>query len=315
MLLIGSRALEVVAPHLLDRTPRDWDFVATPEEAEAFAADFPGATTYPEDRGKKLIVKCSAGIFEFELAWPGSTAEELLRWYTEPSPGRWLGLDKLRVESLGIEVFVASLDWLFTLKKSHRFLRNSPHFLKTMVDYRKLHSAGAQVPDPAWLKRREAETYWYKHPKLGVSKADFFKGDGVEYIYDHDTIHIAMQHLERPAYTYLKPPDRDVLCDRKMFEAADERTRLYSVLEESYVLALERSQIPHRGVLTPRQSFEKALMKVCTSITSGWWREYAYEHYHDALGLYDDSYVDRFWRAVEAGVVRKLEPGATSQYG
>jgi len=44
--------------------------------------------------------------------------------------------------------------------------------------------------------------------------------------------------------------------------------------------------------------FEMALMKVCTSITSGWFREYAWENYQKVLDLYDslgeDDYVKRF---------------------
>ena len=43
-----------------------------------------------------------------------------------------------------------------------------------------------------------------------------------------------------------------------------------------------------------------ALMKVCTSITSGWFREYAWENYDKVLDLYnelgEDDYVQRFQR-------------------
>lgn len=73
------------------------------------------------------------------------------------------------------------------------------------------------------------------------------------------------------------------------------------------MLALERSQIPHPGKWTPEKSFMFALEKVCTSITSGWWREYAWEHHEDAVSLYESArtdYVDRFKQALAAGVVR-----------
>jgi hypothetical protein len=71
------------------------------------------------------------------------------------------------------------------------------------------------------------------------------------------------------------------------------------VYEESCVLALERSQIPFPDA-SPRKSFEYALMKVCTSITSGFFREWAWEHYDDVLALYNElgenDYIERFKR-------------------
>ena len=299
MLIVGSRALAIIAPHLLDREPRDWDFVATAEEAEAWVAKHRDKvrSVEPADRGKKLVVRGAGQPVEFELAWPGSTAEELISIVRDETCA------PQHATMLGVEVIVPSLNVLFALKTSHRFLRNSPYFAKTMRDWRAMREAGAVVEDLAWLKRREAETYWYKHPKLNVEKSEFFAGDGVKYVYDHDAIHEAVKHLERPAYTYFKPADKPVLCDRAMFWAAGEQTRLCSVVEEAYVLAIERSQVPHPSVLTPRQSFMKALEKVCTSITSGWWREYAYEHYHEAVALYSDDYTTKFWTAVAAGRV------------
>ncbi len=83
-------------------------------------------------------------------------------------------------------------------------------------------------------------------------------------------------------------------------------TRLYGVLEEAYVLALERSQIPFAGKVTPRQSFDIAIEKVCTSITSGWFREFAWENYDKVVELYRDDYVEKFKAGVDKGIVKKL---------
>ncbi len=84
-----------------------------------------------------------------------------------------------------------------------------------------------------------------------------------------------------------------------------EAVRLAGVLEESYVLALERSQVPFKGKLAPKTSFMIALEKVCTSITSGWFREYAWENYNKVLALYDPNYVKKFWEAVDNEVVKQ----------
>lgn len=41
-----------------------------------------------------------------------------------------------------------------------------------------------------------------------------------------------------------------------------------------------------------------ALEKVCTSITSGWFREYAYENYYEVVAMYHklgkNDYIKRF---------------------
>jgi hypothetical protein len=300
MLLIGSSALAFTAD--ISREPKDADLIATIDEYEDFVAKHRESlvSTYPINKGKKCLVFLrDAKPIEMEIAWPNSTAETLLNI---------LSTQNLPTTSFfGQDVYVAPLDVLYQLKLSHKFLKNSPHFLKTMRDIQFMETLGAKVTMPDWLKARELETYDYKHPKLNVSKDDFFKKDeGVTYVYDHDSIHEAVKRYDRPAYTYFKPENSQVLCDRAMFEASSREIQLASVVEEATVLALERSQIPFKDQVTPKWSFDMALMKVCTSITSGWWRSFAYSEYDNVQALYDENYVSKFWKAVEKGVVVKL---------
>lgn len=306
MLLIGSQALKYYTN--LDREPRDWDFIGTIDEIESFiqARKDEVESAYPSNEGKKMIVKLKGELpIEFEIAWEGSTAEKLLELITKDSIREWACCLLGNVEQ---EYEFPSPNVLYELKMSHRFLKNSPHFLKTMRDIQLMRSLGAQVEHPEWLKEREKETYNYSHPKLNVAKDEFFKKDDgqVVYIYDHDSIHIAMARFDKPAYEYFKPEGSQVLCDKKMFFDSPEEIKLASVVEEATVLALERSQIPYKGLVEPLWSFKMALMKVCTSITSGYWRSYAYEAYDKVLGLYDEKYVEKFWKAVADGIVKKL---------
>jgi hypothetical protein len=306
--LIGSHALSVRAPHLLSRPPKDWDFVGTFEDVNAALTKNRDqfASVLPKGSAKMIARVAGTGLpYEFELAWSGTAGAELLQLLRTDVDTTYE-----EVPAVPGLVAVPSVDVLYALKLSHRYLKNSPHFLKTMRDIQTMRAAGARVPDryKDWFARREKETYSYGHPNLNQSKAGFFSGDGVQYMYDHDTIHLAMAVHEKPAYTYFQKDGAQVAVDRKKWDALPLEYQLASVLEESYVLALERSQIPFGCKLSPRQSFEIALMKVCTSITSGWWREFAWEHYDAALARYDDAYVDRFWAAVRAGVVKKLAP-------
>lgn len=310
MLIVGSQGLRIIRPELLDREPADWDLVATFDEAQSFIRRNKATimAAYPIDGGKKYLVRGDFSTknklpIEIEIAWPGSTAAALLslvddEWASCAPPTR-------TIEELGgLRVVIPTIDLLLALKISHRYLRNSPHFRKTMRDIKILRGFGASVDRYIdWIKIREKETYDYGHPKLNVSKSDFFAGDGVRYVYDHDAIHEAVNVMDRPAYEYYKVPGAEVICSRELFFAASEDVRLSGVAEEAYVLAIERSLVPHPGVLTPRAAFEKALMKVCSSITSGWFREYAWEHYDEVMARFDPTFWDRFMVAVRAGRV------------
>jgi len=299
-LLIGSKALKHYGPRFLSDAKRTWDtdWIGSYSAFEEYKGSLKLRKMIPLNKGKKVALFERNAIHEFEIAWSDGVAAELLE----------IAKSDTDVAVRNGDHYVATPDLIFTLKKSHRYLKDSPHFLKTMIDYRHLRDLGCSVPDSLkeWYKRRVAETYWYKHPSLKQSKKDFFKDDMVPYKYDHDTLHLAVKALDRPAYDYFKKDAAEVECSRELFEACDERTKLLSVLEESYVLALERSQIPAPGVITPRQSFGIALSKVCTSISSGYWRDYAYENYFKVLEMYSDDYMEKFRIGVEKGIVLEI---------
>lgn len=311
MLLIGSKALKYWSDQLgfqMHRKPgRDTDYIATMDQIKAFLVDLKPNAVRQIDENHLAAFKGprdNPEIYEFEIAWPGSTAEELLNHFH--------GVD-------GAGLWVASLPALLGLKHSHRFKKDSPHFHKTMADWRFLRSKVAELQigrtnitdDPfwgPWIKRREKETYTNSHPKLNVTKKDFFKESGqLKYSFDHDSIHLAVKHLEHPAYWYFKEDKAEVKCSRAKFDAQDHLTKLYSGLEETYVLALERSQIPFPGT-DPKLSFDIAAAKICSSISSGWWRSWIYEHFHEWTALYDPNYVERFRAGLAAGVVKPFDP-------
>lgn len=301
MLIIGSHALRAngIAPL---RPIKDTDIICSPEEYEEFvrAAGNRLVTAY-ESKNKKGFVVHLYGEkpFEFEIAKDGNTAAQLL--------------DLMENKHLFIEKDgrrYASPEVLYALKLSHRYLKNNPHFRKTMDDIQYLRSLGIGEVSPVlkdWYRARMKETYWYKHPNLNVDRGDFFKDDNVNYVYDHDTLHEAVKGLDRPAYEYIKKDAAEVFCSKEKFMEAPEHIKLATVLEESYVLALERHQIPNSFEPEPEKSFLIALEKVCTSIASGWWREFAWENYHAVRALYSDEYVQKFHDGLEKGVVKPMK--------
>lgn len=127
---------------------------------------------------------------------------------------------------------------------------------------------------------------------------------GIQYTLEHDDIHEAVKHLEKPAYEYFK--DGAVWCSKALWDACSEEVKLYAALEEVYVLSLERSIHPFPNV-NREWAFEMALMKISTSISSGWFREYCWENHYKIKALYDASYIDKFYRALDNGLIGKFK--------
>lgn len=309
MLLIGSHAARLRGLDL-NRPLVDIDLIAEEGEVWSLIQSLRPEVVYTKGGGSKAILKGRDNnyIIEAEFAWEGSTGRELLEMQEDRSgnPAEWFEMGGQQ-----IPVFVATPSALLALKLSHRYLKNSPHFEKTRYDILKMRGAGwtleGELPLQAWLKRRQKETLSYGHPKLDVGSGEFFNPQQVPYVYIHDTIHLAMAREGMPpAYKEFQMDGAEVKVDRAKWERLPEERKLDSVLEESYVLALERHQIPNGFRPDPRKSFIIALQKVCTSISSGWWREWAWEHYDEARKAMDPGYVERFHRGVRNGVVREV---------
>ena len=241
---------------------------------------------------KSYVVKVIDGIHEIEVATNGSTAKSLLRILKHNE--------------------VSNIDLAYTLKMSHRFLRNSPHFEKTWRDIKDLRKLGAKIPAclNLWFLKREKETYYYKHPNLNQGKADFFDTKGVTYIHDHDSIHEAVALGDIPAYRSFLVGE--VKTCQKLFEQQTFDTKINAVLEEAMVLAIERCLVNRENPHEDEHSVWKySLQKVCTSITSGWFREFAWENYGLCCKLYYSrvqGFYSRFEQALKEGKINPHKP-------
>ena len=301
MILIGSRAL---AQHIdIGRDFNDTDIVGTYEEVVAYVKACKARAYYPIKEGRKMFIKDTYGyIVEADIAWEGSVEEKLLDF---------IMADSGTVYREDIGMYVPSLNVLYMLKLSHRYLKDSPFFLKTMRDIQLMRKHGAMLQDShkEFYEQRMKDTYVYGLPKLNVTKDAFFDevATGVVYKFDHDSIHMAVKHLDKPAYQYYS--GGEVWSDMRMFKTLPESIKLFGVLEEALTLAAERSQLafPDRDI-DPKWSFDKALEKVCTSITSGEFRRYAWEAYDKVQALYGEvgyDYMERVRKGIESGTVKR----------
>ncbi len=316
MILIGSQAA-VYWGIPINRNPMDYDFICTKQELNDSVQKMMNrkGTTFQSIgfEKNKCVVKFFDDINKKQIIFDvslidteGGLSESDKQIYNTPE----FYTSATFASIGGLKFYVAYPETLLMMKLSHRYKKNSVFFRKTMEDIKVLRDCVTE--DSIWsgepgevfteaLKFREKLTYSYSHPKLNQSKQDFFT-DSVNYVYDHDTIHEAVKHLDKPAYSYYIEEGAEVKCSKELFDKAPFAVKLYGVLEESYVLALERSVIPFGT--DPEKAFMYALEKVCTSITSGWFREFAWENYDAVVKMYHDSYVKRFQSALEQGKIK-----------
>lgn len=301
--LIGSAAL--LRNGMTWREPGDLDLVGSYREVTAWIREtYRGRIQemFPTDEGTKLVARIQDGpIIDVELVWPGNSSEALLELIVQ------------EVEAQEDGLHVAPSDVCLMLKQTHRFRKNSPHFLKTRRDLLSLREMGVEFPERhrEFYTRRLRETLNYSHPSLNRDKSQFFSDDGVGYVYDHDTIHLAVMLRDKPAYEFFKADQAEVFCSKDLFMALPHDIKVSAVYEESCVLAVERCMVPFENQ-DPRKAFLKALEKVCTSITSGWFREFAWTNYEQAVELYHSQvlagkgYYERFKEGLEKGIVKPV---------
>jgi hypothetical protein len=285
MLIIGSKALKKYSKSR--ECKNDLDLIGSRIELSDtinfIKKNFKVTEIYPTKFGYviKFLRKQKLQIIEFELI--------------EKRPSSKLIIE---LENAGNETIkFASLETLYLLKMSHRYLKNSPHFLKTMNDIHliRIIKDGNKIKiNEDILKLREKETYDYSLPNLKTDKDSFFKKNESFYVYDHDSIHEAIKIEEVPAYTRFIKDKAEVFTDKEKFNSLPFYQKLNAVIEESMVLALERSLIPNNFKIPRDKAFKMALEKVCTSITSGYFREFAWETYHDSINVFnsDSKYSD-----------------------
>ena len=302
VLLVGS------GNNNLESTPgKDFDFIGTPGainklfKSHLIQSRFGKIVARYPVSSNRLVQKHEDGtILEAEFAYLGTSGYDLVARYGSKIECDWSPAPDI-------------VKWM--LKESHKY-KDSVHFEKTRSDvlaYRKsavvdsvarMEKFFESVDLLDILKKREQETY-RPHVKLNVTKDEFFADDGVDYMYDHDRIHEIMALGDKPAYLYIKEPGQDVRCSKDRWDSVVNEVKINCVIEEARVIALERGVIPFIQLdsCTIEQEehlFKVALQKICTTLTSGWFREFAWTNYdtiiisHQLHRIRHGSYVQKF---------------------
>lgn len=131
------------------------------------------------------------------------------------------------------------------------------------------------------------ERYPQTGPNLMLSKEQFFD-DAVEKVYDHDYLHSLFANYERPLYAELQK-SHAVMCYHELWENLTYEKKVLCIQEEVNVLATERFLVPSNFEYNPKAAYLKALEKVCTTVTKGWFRDFAIDNYPAVISVYNSN--------------------------
>lgn len=267
--LVGSRALAYWVPEFTPRENADWDIIC--EEPKLFRF-------IPEVDSQRVETHTFDELNNDHLCLEYAT-------------------DTRAVSVNGVECNVMTLDGLAVMKRSHLwrahfFEKHIAMYHKYLAKHLPTDRIGQQL-----LKDRiklTKEKYPQRNPSLKQTNDDFFD-DFVEKEFDHDWIHELVAHYERPLFERLKQPDgmSDAWCEKDLWEKLSYEDKCRCVAEECHVIACERFMIPTKWEHFQKLAYFKALNKVCTTLTSGWFRDHAIDNFPQIVELYDPLKFDK----------------------
>lgn len=195
------------------------------------------------------------------------------------------------------------------MKNAHKhfYLGKYKKSFKHLLDYSELikHVTLTEEEKKLSLEFRDwLITYVYnsdkrllKFPKLNKNKQEFFN-DSIIYFVDHDHLHELLAIEAKPAYT--KCLTAEVMFSNKIFENLTYLEKVNMVLEESFVLALERCLIPFlKGninvpAISPEEAFKYSLVRVASNISSGAFRSFAADNFSEIYKIYKENHVNYY---------------------
>ena len=258
-MLIGSRAIAHWNPEFKIRSNSDWDIIGS---------------------------ECENTFYRSELGIPD---EDRIEWH---DPNHLNNRDMVCIFETGDRVISPYALAVMYRSHLHRDWNWDAHITKYHKFILPLLKSDLHLSDPILLERIKLtkETYPQGNPKLNKSNDEFFD-DPVKKAYDHDFLHELYAYEDRPMFEKLKRPEQFDLawCNKDLWEQLSQTQKLQCVAEETYVIATERFMVPNDWNYPTKKAFYFALKKVCTTLTSGWFRDFAIDNFPQVFELFDAS--------------------------
>lgn len=317
MIVLGSKALHINLNHDSERFHRsDIDVVMSLDEFHNFVAkNAQYLTKMVPTSATKFSVRLKntrTQHYEIEIAFKKS-AQWLLNNHHAIVAGHF-------TDDCGNVFEVANLEILYLTKKAH--IHYPIHYDKTIADYTLLknkvnHDIVQTFQTYFKLRSKEIKERMNKRlPRLNRTNTEFFdrSKNVVGYIFEHDDIHEAIKHYERPVYEMMKRDFSQAWCEKDMFYDLPQEYKIRCVQEEAYVIALERFIVLKKGPQDHFEAYKAAVQRICTTLCSGFFRDFAVEHYFEVLEAYSPNYVALFTEKLLNGEVNKLDHVPQEKY-
>ncbi len=265
-LLIGSRALEIIDKNFKAKDCSDYDIISSEPDELISTYDMKLEIHQPQilNNNKFLDTTHTCGSF-------------------------YIGT---------VEIFVASREVLSIIKRSH--LHRQIKFDQHITTWHKFLSC-CEV-DKQLLEERTRLTHLefpQGHPKLN-QHIDTFFADAVTKKYSHDWLHELYAYEDQPMYTRLQKDKTSAWCSKELWYNLHRQQKIQCVAEEAYVIATERFLVPKDWNYPAKRAYYAAVKKICTTLCSGWFRDFAIDNYPSVIEMFDEQKVNQVKSVVES---------------
>ena len=286
IILLGSRAARAWFPKF--REPHDWDALASISTIRAwYDRNDQHIRSLVPTNGHKLKCRMVDGTsIEFEILGESGSGASLMAMSQEFKPCDF---------PYG-EALAATPTLLWLTKHSHIYW--PIHWQKNIRDLHWLKSRSREPTgqEVAYHKMRFGEhTLRYKSQSVKLTQTNesfFAKSNKIGRKIEHDRIHEIVAYGSRPLFENFKTDPTKAMLSRTLFEQASLTDRLRLVREEAMAIAVERYAIPAMpNRVEPQVAYGKALCRICTTLTSGWFRDFAIDHWPEVCDP-DKEFID-----------------------
>ena len=217
----------------------------------------------------------------------------------------------------GKHAYVMSMLGLAIIKRSH--LHRDLSFEKHITYYHKLGLSRAlsdvlsyqksfRVADDLHIRTKMTmQEFPQGNPNLMQSVDGFFK-DAVRKLYDHDWLHELCAYNAVPMYRKMQRDSLSAWCNKDMWDTFTELEKRQCVAEKCFVIAIERFMVPNNWKYSGKLACMMALNKVCTTLCSGWFRDYAIDNYEQIIQMLAPSTINHVKYVID------LTPAETRRY-
>jgi hypothetical protein len=307
MIVVGSAALKYHFPDMC-REVKDIDIIGGEGDIKYLIDTLCPIKVNRTDHLTTLIgIQNKIGIFTTNnVEILNSDTSESLKMYVDWSRENSKILDG---------IIYAPIEVIFSLKKSH--IHFPIKFHKHIGDYCFLYdnlSGIDKLQDITKINFKETELRVgkLKTPSLSKSSKEFFRqSDGfVKTYFIHDHIHKVMSHYDVPLYEKMQKDKVLAKCEKGMWEGFTFEEKSKCVLEEAYVIALERKIIPMLfgggAYSSSKEALDWSLMRISTTLCSGWFRQFATDNFLRIREYINENYVEKFLESYQNGRINRI---------